>query len=159
MVGAICNRQTDDSCRRRRHKARSRYWWMVVSNAGRLPAMRRRLFVGVEIMIVSTRSDSPLFAVLTTPKNRQLTNQPPHYPKYLKCNRDMVLRRGQMMRRLRFLRGVRAITLVLLATNSAMRCNSSGAMDVPVGLDGDARRTPRVELFHAASTLAGIDRA
>ena len=37
-----------------------------------------------------------------------------------------------------------------------MRCSSSGAIEVPVGLDGDASSTPRVLSFQAASHfLAG----
>ena len=34
--------------------------------------------------------------------------------------------------------------------------NSSGAIEVPVGLEGEASSTPRVLSFQAASTLAAL---
>ena len=44
----------------------------------------------------------------------------------------------------------------LARTTSWMRRSSSGAIEVPVGLDGEASKTPRVFSFHAARTLSAL---
>jgi hypothetical protein len=38
-----------------------------------------------------------------------------------------------------------------------MRRSSSGAIEVPVGLEGEASSTPRVRSFQAASTLSALN--
>ena len=43
-----------------------------------------------------------------------------------------------------------------LCTRLCRRCNSSGAIEVPVGLDGEASKTPRVCVPQAAATLSVV---